>query len=144
MSNAIYEAHATSWGGRTGKVVTSDSKIELDLSIPKEMGGDGGAGTNPEQLFASGWAACFHSALKGMARAQKVNIGDDSAVSLTVGVIGDMATGFNFQVTIDAQLPGVDPEVGKGLLEAAHKVCPYSRATAGNVPVTLNLITDED
>ena len=117
MSTAVYTASATSWGGRTGKVVTSDNKLELDLSIPAEMGGDGGPGTNPEQLFASGWAACFHNALKGVARQRKVNV-TDSAVSLEVHLVGGMATGFDFEVTIEAQLPGVDPVVAQELLEA--------------------------
>jgi len=143
MSTAVYTASATSWGGRTGKVVTSDNKLDLDLSIPAEMGGDGGAGTNPEQLFASGWAACFHNALKGVARQRKVNV-TDSAVSLEVHLVGGMATGFDFEVTIEAQLPGVDPAVAQEMLEAAHQVCPYSRATRGNIPVTLVVIPDED
>ncbi|MEB0003190.1 Ohr family peroxiredoxin, partial [Cryobacterium sp. RTC2.1] len=123
MSTAVYTASATSWGGRTGKVVTSDNKLDLDLSIPAEMGGDGGAGTNPEQLFASGWAACFHNALKGVARQRKVNV-TDSAVSLEVHLVGGMATGFDFEVTIEAQLPGVDPVVAQEMLDAAHQVCP--------------------
>jgi osmotically inducible protein OsmC len=143
MSTAVYTASATSWGGRTGKVVTSDNKLELDLSIPAEMGGDGGAGTNPEQLFASGWAACFHNALKGVARRRKVDV-TDSAVSLEVHLVGGMATGFDFEVTIEAQLPGVDAVVAQELLEAAHQVCPYSRATRDNIPVTLVVIPDED
>ena len=143
MSTAVYTASATSWGGRTGKVVTSDNKLELDLSIPAEMGGDGGAGTNPEQLFASGWAACFHNALKGVARRRKVDV-TDSAVSLEVNLVGGMATGFDFEVTIEAQLPGVDAVVAQELLEAAHQVCPYSRATRDNIPVTLVVIPDED
>jgi osmotically inducible protein OsmC len=143
MSDVIYTASATSWGGREGKVVTSDDRLNLDLSIPKEMGGNGAAGTNPEQLFASGWAACFHNAMKAIARSQKVDM-TDSAVSLDVNVVGGMSAGFDFQVTINAQVPGIDPVVGQQLLEAAHKVCPYSRATLGNIPVTLNLITDED
>ena len=143
MSTAVYTASATSWGGRTGKVVTSDNKLDLDLSIPAEMGGDGGAGTNPEQLFASGWAACFHNALKGVARQRKVIV-TDSAVSLEVHLVGGMATGFDFEVTIEAQLPGVDPVVAQELLEAAHQVCPYSRATRGNIPVTLLVVADED
>ena len=143
MSTAVYTASATSWGGRTGKVVTSDNKLELDLSIPAEMGGDGGPGTNPEQLFASGWAACFHHALKGVARQRKVNV-TDSAVSLEVHLVGGMATGFDFEVTIEAQLPGVDSVVAQEMLEAAHQVCPYSRATRGNIPVTLVVVPDED
>jgi osmotically inducible protein OsmC len=143
MSNAIYTAAATSWGGREGKVVTTDDRVNLDLSIPKEMGGNGGPGTNPEQLFASGWAACFHNAMKAIARGKKVDM-TDSAVTLEVNVVGGMSAGFDFEVTINAQIPGIDPVVGNELLEAAHNVCPYSRATRGNIPVKLNLITDED
>jgi osmotically inducible protein OsmC len=143
LSDVIYTANATSWGGREGKVVTSDDRVNLDLSIPTEMGGAGGAGTNPEQLFASGWAACFHSAMKAIARSKKIDM-TDSAVSLEVGVVGGVAAGFDFQVTITAQVPGVDPVAGQELLEAAHAVCPYSRATKGNVPVKLVLISDED
>ncbi|PRY67408.1 Ohr subfamily peroxiredoxin [Glaciihabitans tibetensis] len=143
MSNAIYTAAATSWGGREGKVVTTDDRVNLDLSIPKEMGGNGGPGTNPEQLFASGWAACFHNAMKAIARSKKVDM-TDSAVTLEVNVVGGMSAGFDFEVTINAQIPGIDPVVGQELLEAAHNVCPYSRATRGNIPVKLNLITDED
>ena len=141
-STPVYTASATSWGGRSGKVVTSDNKLELDLSIPGEMGGDNGPGTNPEQLFASGWAACFHNALKGVARQQKLDVAD-SAVTLTVNLVGGMATGFDFEVTIEAQLPGVDPETARAALEAAHQVCPYSRATRGNIAVTL-VVTDEE
>ena len=142
-STPVYTASATSWGGRSGKVVTSDNKLELDLSIPAEMGGDNGPGTNPEQLFASGWAACFHNALKGVARQQKLDVAD-SAVTLTVNLVGGMATGFDFEVTIEAQLPGVDPEVARTVLEAAHQVCPYSRATRGNIAVTLIVVPDDE
>ncbi|TFC16370.1 organic hydroperoxide resistance protein [Cryobacterium algoritolerans] len=142
-STAVYTASATSWGGRTGKVVTSDSKLDLDLSMPAEMGGDGGPGTNPEQLFASGWAACFHNALKGVARQRKLDVAD-SAVTLTVHLVGGMATGFDFEVTIEAQLPGIDARAAQEVLEAAHQVCPYSRATRGNIAVTLVVVDDED
>ena len=142
-STPVYTASATSWGGRSGKVVTSDNKLELDLSIPAEMGGDNGPGTNPEQLFASGWAACFHNALKGVARQQKLDA-PDSAVTLTVNLVGGMATGFDFEVTIEAQLPGVDPEIARTVLEAAHQVCPYSRATRGNIAVTLIVVPDDE
>ena len=142
-STPVYTASATSWGGRSGKVVTSDNKLELDLSVPAEMGGDNGPGTNPEQLFASGWAACFHNALKGVARQQKLDVAD-SAVTLTVNLVGGMATGFDFEVTIEAQLPGVDPEIARTVLEATHQVCPYSRATRGNVAVTLIVVPDDE
>lgn len=143
MSRTIYTAQATSWGGRSGKVVTSDDRLQLDLSVPSEMGGDGGPGTNPEQLFASGWAACFHNAMKAIARQQKVDM-TDSAVSLSVDVVGGLSAGFDFQVTIEAQVPGADPAAVQALLEAADQVCPYSRATRGNVPVTLKVVTEDD
>ena len=142
-STTVYTASATSWGGRSGKVVTSDNKLQLDLSIPAEMGGDNGPGTNPEQLFASGWAACFHNALKGVARQQKLDVAD-SAVTLTVNLVGGMATGFDFEVTIEAQLPGIDEATAQAALEAAHQVCPYSRATRGNIAVNLVVVSDED
>lgn len=143
MSTPLYTASATSWGGRTGRVVTSDDKLQLDLSVPKEMGGDGGAGTNPEQLFASGWAACFHSAMKAVARGHNVDIGD-SAVSLNVGVVGSVTAGFDFEADFTVQVPGGDPEAVKALVDQAHSVCPYSRATAGHIPATFTIITDED
>lgn len=143
MSSPVYTAQATSWGGRQGKVVTSDDRLQLDLSVPSEMGGDGGPGTNPEQLFASGWAACFHSAMKAVGRQQKVDM-TDSAVTLSVDVVGGLSEGFDFRVTIEGQVPGADPAAVQGILEAAHQVCPYSRATRGNVPVTLTVVTDED
>ncbi|TFC95955.1 MULTISPECIES: organic hydroperoxide resistance protein [Cryobacterium] len=142
-STTVYTASATSWGGRSGKVVTSDNKLQLDLSIPAEMGGDNGPGTNPEQLFASGWAACFHNALKGVARQQKLDVAD-SAVTLTVNLVGGMATGFDFEVTIEAQLPGIDPATAQAALAAAHEVCPYSRATRGNIAVNLVVVSDDE
>ena len=95
------------------------------------------------ELIASGWAACFHNALKGVARQRKVNV-TDSAVSLEVHLVGGMATGFDFEVTIEAQLPGIPAPAARELLEAAHQVCPYSRATRGNIPVTLVVVPDED
>jgi len=143
MTTAIYTASATSWGGRTGKVVTSDNKLDLDLSIPADMGGDDGPGTNPEQLFASGWAACFHNALKATARQNKIDV-SESAVTLTVNLVGSMAAGLDFEVTIEAQIPGADPATAQAAMEAAHAVCPYSRATRGNINVVLSVVTDED
>ncbi|MEZ0491436.1 organic hydroperoxide resistance protein [Kineococcus sp. TBRC 1896] len=141
--STLYEATATAWGGRDGRVSSSDDRVDLNLSIPKGMGGDDGPGTNPEQLFAAGYAACFHSALKALARAQKVDV-TDSAVSVTVGVTGGLAQGIDLAVTIEAQLPGVEEQVARGLLDAAHQACPYSRATRGNVAQDVRLVTDED
>ncbi|MEZ0165397.1 organic hydroperoxide resistance protein [Kineococcus sp. LSe6-4] len=141
--STLYEATATAWGGRDGRVSSSDDRVDLSLSIPRGMGGDDGPGTNPEQLFAAGYAACFHSALKAIARAQKVDV-TDSAVSVTVGVTGGLSQGIDLAVTIEAQLPGVDEQVARGLLDAAHQTCPYSRATRGNVRQDVRLVSDED
>ncbi|PRY10558.1 organic hydroperoxide resistance protein [Kineococcus rhizosphaerae] len=139
----LYEATATAWGGRDGRVTSSDDRLDLNLSIPRGMGGDDGPGTNPEQLFATGYAACFHSALKAVARARKVDVAD-SAVSVTVGVTGGLAEGIDLAVTIEAQLPGVPEETSRELLDLAHQTCPYSRATRGNVQQDVRLVTEED
>ena len=139
----MYEATATAWGGRDGRVSSSDDRLDVSLSIPKGMGGDDGPGTNPEQMFAAGYAACFHSALKGIARMRKVDV-SESAVSVTVGVTGGMAEGIDLAVKIEAQLPGLEESVARELLDAAHQTCPYSRATRGNVVQELVLVTDED
>ncbi len=136
---AIYTASATATGdGRNGHVRSSDGVLDFDLAIPKEMGGPGGALTNPEQLFAAGYAACFHSALKRVASTQKVTL-TDTAITVDVG-IGQLPTGgFGLNVTIEAELPGLPEAQAKEILEAAHQLCPYSNATRGNVEVELNL-----
>lgn len=136
---AIYTASATATGeGRNGHVRSSDGVLDFDLAIPKEMGGPGGALTNPEQLFAAGYAACFHSALKRVASAQKITL-TDTAITVDVG-IGQLPTGgFGLNVVIEAELPGLPEEQAKAVLEAAHQLCPYSNATRGNVEVELNL-----
>ena len=139
----MYEATATAWGGREGRVSSSDDRLDVNLSLPKGMGGDDGPGTNPEQMFAAGYAACFHSALKGVARMRKVDVAD-SAVSVTVAVTGGMAEGIDLAVKIEAQLPGLEEGLARELLDAAHQGCPYSRATRGNVVQELVLVTDED
>lgn len=143
MTKPNYTAVATSWGGRDGRVVTDDNKIDLNLSVPAGMGGDDGSGTNPEQLFASGWAACFHGALKAVGGGHGVDL-KDSAVTLTVNLLGEFKTGLYFEVTIAAQMPGIDDETGHKLLAEAHEFCPYSRVTRGNAKVELLLVTDED
>lgn len=133
MSDAIYQVTATAWGGREGRAASQDGRVDLQLSLPKEMGGPGGPGTNPEELFATGYAACFHSALKLVASREKVDV-SDSAVSVTVGLVGSVNTGIDLTARIEAELPGVDPEKARRqLLETAHQVCPYSRATKGNI-----------
>jgi Ohr subfamily peroxiredoxin len=138
--SVVYTAVATSTGdGRNGHTRSSDGLIDLDLAIPKEMGGAGGA-TNPEQLFAAGYGACFHSALKAVARAQKVTF-TDSAVTAEVGIGPNDAGGFGLEVTLHIELGGIDQATAEALVEAAHGVCPYSNATRGNIPVTLETVT---
>ncbi|WFB86940.1 MULTISPECIES: organic hydroperoxide resistance protein [Streptomyces] len=132
---ALYTAAATATHGREGRAVTSDGKLDLPLSAPAEMGGNG-EGTNPEQLFAAGYAACFGSALGVVGRRAKVDV-SDAAVTAEVG-IGKQGEGFALAVTLRVELPeGIDKETGRGLVEQAHQVCPYSNATRGNIPVDL-------
>jgi Ohr subfamily peroxiredoxin len=136
---AIYTASATATGdGRNGHVRSTDGVLDFDLAVPKEMGGPGGALTNPEQLFAAGYAACFHSALKAAARLQKVTL-TDTAVTIDVGVGPNGQGGFQLQATIEAEIAGVDEPTARQLLETAHQLCPYSNATRGNIDVQLSL-----
>ena len=133
--SAMYTAIATA-SGRDGRAVTSDKKLDVTLARPTEMGGDG-AGTNPEQLFAAGYAACFASALGLVASKQNVDVADAS-ITAEVGLNPNGKGGFALSVTLRAELPDeVGPEKGRELLEAAHQVCPYSNATRGNIPVEL-------
>jgi osmotically inducible protein OsmC len=130
-------AHA-SGDGRNGHVSSDDGGLDLDVRVPPELGGPGG-GTNPEELFAAGYAACFHSALKFAARAERVDV-SDSAVSATVGIGVLDAGGFGLTVQLDVHLPGHDRGEGQALVERAHQTCPYSNAIRGNVEVTLSLV----
>ncbi|MEU8589732.1 organic hydroperoxide resistance protein [Streptomyces sp. NPDC048664] len=133
--DALYTAVATATHGRDGRAVSSDGKLDLELAIPVEMGGSG-QGTNPEQLFAAGYAACFASALGLVGRQAKVDV-SDAAVTGEVG-IGKQGEGFGLAVTLRVELPdSVDQETGRKLVEQAHQVCPYSNATRGNIPVEL-------
>jgi Ohr subfamily peroxiredoxin len=135
----VYTASATATGdGRSGHVRSSDGVLDFDLAVPKEMGGPGGALPNPEELFAAGWSACFHSALKAVARRQKLDL-TDTAVTVDVGIGPNGQGGFGLAVTIEAELPGIDETTARDLLDKAHHVCPYSNATRGNVEVKLNL-----
>ncbi|MEK6311598.1 MULTISPECIES: organic hydroperoxide resistance protein [Curtobacterium] len=138
---ALYTAEALSTGaGRDGRVATSDGSFALDLAIPKEMGGSG-AGTNPEQLFAAGYAACFHSALQGVARAQKVKI-TDSSVGGRVQIGPNGNGGYQLAVLLEVVLPGLEHDQAQALADAAHQVCPYSNATRGNIDVTITVSED--
>jgi len=133
--NVHYTAVATA-NGREGKAVSSDGKLAVTLAPPVELGGNG-AGTNPEQLFAAGYAACFASALGAVARGTSHDVKDVS-VTAEVGSAGSVAEGFNLSVVLRVELPDtLDAEVGRELVEKAHQVCPYSNATRGNIPVEL-------
>jgi lipoyl-dependent peroxiredoxin len=134
----LYTAEATSTGdGRNGHVKSSDGRLDFDLAMPPALGGNG-EGTNPEQLFAAGYSACFHSALRGVSRRAGVEAGD-STVTAQVG-IGPEGEAFGLVVTLVIHIPGLDREKARELAEAAHQVCPYSRATRGNVSVELRLL----
>ena len=132
----LYTAEALSTGeGRNGHVRTTDGKVDLDLAVPKDMGGSGN-GANPEDLFAAGYAACFHSALHSVARAKKVKI-DDSSVGGRVHIGPNGDGGFQLAVLLEVVLPGVDHALAQELADAAHQVCPYSNATRGNIDVQI-------
>ncbi|HEX6681198.1 MAG TPA: organic hydroperoxide resistance protein [Candidatus Limnocylindrales bacterium] len=136
--NILYTAVATAVGdGRNGSVRTSDGLLDVDLAVPTEMGGSGGS-TNPEQLFAAGYAACFHNALRRVARRADADV-TASEVTAKVG-IGSIGGGnFGLAVTLEVSLPAVDPETARKLVDTAHQVCPYSNATRGNIDVNLVL-----
>jgi len=143
MTDTLYSTTATAWGGREGRVESADKRLGMQLSVPKVLGGDDGPGTNPEQMFAAGYAACFHSALRAIARQQKVDV-SESAVSVTIGMVGSLAGGIDLTARIEAELPGVGRDTAQALLEAAHQGCPYSRATRGNIRAELTLVDNED
>lgn len=142
MFQSLYTAHATATGGRDGHVTSSDQVLDLDVRTPRELGGSGGAYSNPEQLFAAGYAACFDSALNLVARMGKVKTG---VTTVTADVsIGKLDTGgFGLAVTLDVNVPGVEQAVAEELVNKAHQVCPYSNATRGNIPVTLTVTNNE-
>jgi Ohr subfamily peroxiredoxin len=142
MSNQIdvlYTAEATVVGGRDGgHASTSDGRLEVDLDVPAEMGGAGGAGTNPEQLFAIGYAACFQSALLRAAATRKLDLAE-ARITARVGIGPAPEGGFGLTVMLDLEAPSVVPKVASELMEQAHQTCPYSRATRGNIDVTLTV-----
>jgi lipoyl-dependent peroxiredoxin len=139
MSSILYTATATSTGGRDGRSVSSDEKLDVKLDTPKELGGAGGAGTNPEQLFAAGYSACFLSAMKFVVSQQKKTIPADTTVTAEVGVGPNDTGGFALDVELRVSLPGLDAAEAQKLVDTAHQVCPYSNATRNNVPVRVTL-----
>ena len=138
IEKVVYRAKAKATGGRDGRATSSDGVLDVKLGVPKEMGGAGGAVTNPEQLFAAGYSACFLGALKFVAAKEKVKVPDDASIEGTVG-IGAIPTGFGIEVQLEISLPGIERHVAEDLVKKAHVVCPYSNATRGNIDVTLNI-----
>jgi len=135
---ALYTATATATGGRDGRAVSSDGILDVKLSTPRELGGQGGEATNPEQLFAAGYSACFIGAIKFVASQSKKQIPADASITGKVG-IGQIPGGFGLEVELNINLPGLDLAEAKDLVAKAHQVCPYSNATRGNIDVRLNV-----
>ena len=135
----LYTAHAKATGGRDGSAATDDGRLRVKLSVPKELGGPGGEGTNPEQMFAAGYAACFIGAIKFVAGRDKVAVPADTSIESSVG-IGQIPAGFGIDVQLKVSLPGVARESAERLVNEAHKVCPYSNATRGNIDVKLIVV----
>ena len=134
-----YVTRATATGGREGTARSEDGRLEAQLSTPKELGGAGGDGTNPEQLFAAGYSACFIGALKAAGQQLKVKVPDATTVTATVGIGPRAAGGFGITADLVVDLPGIERDQAQQLVDAAHQICPYSNATRGNVDVGLAL-----
>ncbi|QGZ40518.1 Ohr subfamily peroxiredoxin [Pseudoduganella flava] len=139
LEKVLYRAQSKSTGGREGKSVSNDGVLDVKLTTPKELGGNGAVGTNPEQLFAAGYSACFIGALKFVGGRDKIAVPADTSIDATVG-IGPIPTGFGIEVELKISLPGLDRETAEKLVQAAHIVCPYSNATRGNIDVTLTIV----
>ncbi|WP_038914679.1 organic hydroperoxide resistance protein [Dickeya zeae] len=139
IEKVLYVAHAQATGGRDGRAVSSDQQLDVKLTTPRELGGAGGEGTNPEQLFAAGYSACFLGALKFVGARDKVSIPTGTTINGSVG-IGAIPNGFGIEVELKITLPGVDRAVAEELVQKAHIVCPYSNATRGNIDVKLTVI----
>lgn len=134
-----YTARATATGGRDGSARTEDGSFEVKLAVPKELGGPGGPGANPEILFASGYAACFLGAMKAVAASGQAEVPPDATVTATVGIGPRSEGGFGITAALEISLPGIEREAAEDLVARAHMVCPYSNATRGNVDVTLTI-----
>ena len=138
LDKILYTAHATSTGGRDGGSKSDDGKLQVKLAPPKEMGGNGD-GTNPEQLFAAGYSACFLGAMKFVAAQKKVVLPATTKIDASVG-IGPIPAGFGIQAALAVTIPGMERAAAEALVAAAHQVCPYSNATRGNIDVTLTVV----
>ena len=142
IDQALYTAQCTSTGGRTGTTKSSDGRISLNLSTPKGLGGDDGPGTNPEQLFASGYSACFIGALKAVAAKQKISLPADvsNTAEVSIGPMTGKPGAFGITVAMSISIPGMGKGEAEALVKAAHEVCPYSNATRGNLDVKLTVV----
>ena len=142
IDKALYTAHATSTGGRTGTTQSSDDRLKAQLSTPKELGGDGGPGTNPEQLFAAGYSACFIGAMKAVAGSQKIKLPADVSIAadVSIGPMTGKAGAFGISVAMAISIPGMERDAAEALVKTAHEVCPYSNATRGNIDVALTVV----
>jgi Ohr subfamily peroxiredoxin len=139
--NVLYTTQATASGGRTGSARTADGAFAVTLTTPKELGGPGGTGNNPEQLFAAGYSACFLGAIKFVAAQRKVKVAEDSTVTATVGIgPRDDGQGFGLDVALAVSLPGIDRETAQSIVDQAHIVCPYSHATRNSLDVRLSVV----
>lgn len=139
IEKVLYRAYAEAYGGRDGRAVSSDGILDVALTTPKELGGAGGEGTNPEQLFAAGYSACFLGALKFVGMRDKLSVPADASIEGVVG-IGAVPTGFAIEVELRISLPGLARQAAQELIQRAHIVCPYSNATRNNIDVTLTLV----
>jgi Ohr subfamily peroxiredoxin len=141
IDKALYTAQATSTGGRIGSTESSDGRIKLQLSTPRELGGDGGPGTNPEQLFAAGYSACFIGAMKAVAGRQKIRLPAEVSITadVSIGPMTGKAGAFGIVVTMVVSVPGMDRAAVEALVATAHQVCPYSNATRGNIDVAFSV-----
>ena len=138
IEKILYTAHATSTGGREGTSKSSDGVLDLTLTTPKELGGNGAVGTNPEQLFAAGYSACFIGAMKHVAMMQKIALPAETSIKADVG-IGPIPAGFGIAVAMTITIPGMERAAAEKLVQTAHGVCPYSNATRGNIDVILTV-----
>lgn len=136
----LYTANATATGGRDGRSTSDDQRLDVQLSTPKELGGAGGEGTNPEQMFAAGYSACFIGAMKFVAAAMKVTLPADTTVNGLVGIGPNGKGGFGLEVALNVTIPGMDRAAAETLVSKAHEVCPYSNATRGNIDVKVTVL----
>ncbi|WP_025601058.1 organic hydroperoxide resistance protein [Burkholderia sp. WSM2230] len=139
IEKVLYRAHAHATGGRDGRAVVPEGKLDFKLTTPRELGGAGGDGANPEQLFAAGYSACFLGAMKFVAARDKIAIPADVSIDGSVG-IGAIPSGFGIEVELKISLPGMARDAAQALVDKAHIVCPYSNATRGNIDVTLTIV----